>query len=408
MNKNQTLTQKTGTKKVLRYAHPFFTTTPINQRESVAGVGNRMTDYIKTQLEPIPKPVGDSIMLLADIIGDAGAEEIKNFGAIRFHAAGDSGMESGDSEEMVVDVMAKDYDLTKQPAELPAFFFHLGDVNYYNNTAEGYQAQFYVPYKPYPGKIIAIPGNHDGELFKYNGKSTGQKTTLEAFMSNFCQSKTGVPQEAAGSVYREMVSQPGVYWYLNAPFVDIVGLYSNVAENPGYISGPTIGTSQKDWLTKTLTAINASRIPGEKRKALIIASHHPPLSSGHHSGSTEMLDDIDDSCTQAGIMPDAFFSAHAHNLQCYTRYLSFGGKDIQIPFIVDGGAGRTIQPVPAADGLKVKDNTKIVSYHTFDKSSYSYGYMDITVTVDHLSIKITAIDKTGGLSVFNTINVKIN
>jgi len=224
-------------------------------------------------------------------------------------------------------------------------------------------------------------------------------------MENFCQPVTGVPS-AAGTIYREMISQPGVYWHLDSPFVDIIGLYSNVAENPGYISGPAIGYSQKEWLTKTLKNIQSLRAGG-KRKALLIATHHPPLSSGHHSSSTEMLDDIDDSCRQAGIMPDAFLSAHAHNLQCYTRYVNIGGKTAKIPYVVCGGGGRTIQHVPAADGSRVIDQTKVQSYHTFDKSAYSYGYMNVTATPAKLTIDIYAVQEPGVKVLFNVIEVDI-
>jgi Calcineurin-like phosphoesterase len=91
----------------------------------------------------------------------------------------------------------------------------------------------------------------------------------------------------------------------------IVGLYSNSAENPGFISGPVPGQKQKQWLVQTLKSLKATRDSGS-RKALLFATHHPPYSSGGHSGSTEMLDDIDDACKQADIMPDAFFSGHAH------------------------------------------------------------------------------------------------
>jgi hypothetical protein len=307
-------------------------------------------------------------------------------------------------QQVVADAMTADYNIA-QPTLSPAFFFHLGDVDYYDNTDQGYHAQFYEPYKNYPGKIIAIPGNHDGEIFKYNGASTGQTTTLEEFQANFCQSKTGVPT-AAATIYREMISQPGVYWYLNTPFIDIIGLYSNMAENPGYISGPTIGTKQKDWLTQTLKTISAARGTGE-RKALLIATHHPPLSTGSHSSSTEMLIDIDDSCTQAGIMPDAFFSGHSHNIQTYTRYITFGGKNLNIPFIVCGGGGRQIQPVPSADGAKSTDTTTISSSHTFDKSISAYGYSTITVTETKLTIIITTVDNTGKKNLFDTINVEL-
>jgi len=398
-------TQKNATDKVLRFAHPFYTNLHVSQRPVVNGVGTRMTDYIKTQLEPIPNPIRDPTMMLSEIIGDAGVAEIKLAGAIRFQSVGDTGMETGNTEQMVADVMSMDYDPSK-PGSSPAFFFHLGDVNYYDNTDTGYHAQFYEPYKTYPGKIIAIPGNHDGELFKYDGSSTGQKVTLGAFQENFCQPKAGVPP-AAGTIYREMISQPAVYWYLNAPFIDIIGLYSNVAENPGYISGPAIGSSQKNWLTKTLKDIQAARQPGTNRKALLIATHHPPLSSGHHSSSTEMLNDIDDSCTQADIMPDAFLSAHAHNLQCYTRYVTVGSKALKIPYIVCGGGGRTIQQVPAADGARVNDDTKIPSYHTFDKSSCSYGYLDIFSTSNKLTIDVYEVKDSSTKKPLSKIEVDL-
>jgi hypothetical protein len=82
-----------------------------------------------------------------------------------FHAFGDSGNTSSDIQEIIAGVMAGDYH-PHDPGGSPCFLFHLGDVIYYDNSDRGYQSQFYVPYKKYPGKIIAIPGNHDGELFK--------------------------------------------------------------------------------------------------------------------------------------------------------------------------------------------------------------------------------------------------
>lgn len=403
MKKSLTITQKTSTNEVLRFAHPFYTNIPAGQRAPVGDIGVRMTDYIKTQLEPIPQPIREPTMMLSEIIGNAGVAEIEQAGMLRFHSVGDTGMETGNSEQMIADTMTADYNISN-PASSPAFFFHLGDVIYYDNTDKGYHAQFYQPYKTYPGKIIAIPGNHDGELFKYDGTSTGQKVTLGAFQENFCQPKTGVPP-AAGTIYREMISQPAVYWYLNAPFIDIIGLYSNVAENPGYISAPSIGNTQKDWLTKTLTNIKAARANG-KRKALLIATHHPPLSTGSHSSSTEMLIDIDDSCTKANIMPDAFLAAHSHNIQCYTRYLSFSGKDIQIPYVVCGGGGRMIGHVPAATGAKVDDPTAVKSYHTFDKSANSFGYLYITVSAAKLTIEVFTVTKNQK-SLFDTITVNL-
>jgi hypothetical protein len=397
-------TEKNSTGEVLRFAHPFFTPTPIAERPQIEGLGNRMTDYVKTQLEPIPDPIRDPTMMLAEVIGVAGVTEVEQAGKLLFHAVGDTGTNGSEIQKTIADAMTADYN-TAQPEESPAFFFHLGDVDYYKNTDEGYHEQFYEAYRTYPGKIIAIPGNHDGELFKYDGTSTGQTETLAEFQKNFCQPKTGIPS-AAGTIYREMISQPGVYWYLNAPFIDIIGLYSNVAENPGYISGDSIGTKQKDWLTQTLKNINTARSNGV-RKALLIATHHPPFSTGSHSSSTEMLIDIDDSCTQAGIMPDAVLSAHSHNLQCYTRYVTFNGKNLQIPYIVCGGGGRPVQPVSSANGEKVADKTAIPSSHSFDRSIKSYGYSTITVNKEKLSIVVTTVAEDGTKNLFDTINVPL-
>jgi len=405
MKKKLSGTTKSSPAEVLRFAHPFYTVTPIGERPTIKNVGSRMTDYIKTQLQPIPKPTREPTMFLSDIIGNAGVSEIEAAKSITFHAVGDTGTETGNMQQMVADSMSADYNVA-HPSASPAFFFHLGDVNYYDNTDKGYHAQFYEPYKTYPGKIIAIPGNHDGELFKWDGSSVGQKVTLGAFRENFCQLKTGIPPPA-GTIYREMINQPGVYWYLNAPFVDVIGLYSNMAENPGYISASSIGYSQKKWLTNTLTKIHKARKTNE-RKALIIATHHPPLSNGHHGSSTEMLIDIDDSCAKAGIMPDVFLSAHAHNIQCYSRYVTFGGKELMIPFIVCGSGGRQIQNVRAADGKKVTDETALASYHTFDKCLNDYGFLAVTVAKRTVTINGYQVKAPGIKTLFNSIQVNLN
>lgn len=385
----------------LRFAHPFITNVPIDKRKSIPGIGVRMTDHIKKKLEQIPKPKREPTMQLSEVIGKAGVTEIEKAKSITFHAVGDTGHETSPMPELVAEAMATEYNVAK-PERSPAFFCHLGDVVYYENTDKGYHSQFYAPYKNYPGKIIAIPGNHDGELFKFDGTSTGQKKTLEAFEKNFCQNKAGVPT-AAGTIFREMISQPAVYWVLHTPFADLVGLYSNVAENPGYISTPEIGDSQKKWLVKTLTDINKNRQQG-KSKALIIAVHHPPISGGGgHGSSTEMLGDIDDACNKAGVMPDAVLAAHAHNYQRFTRYVSFNGKNLEIPFVVCGAGGRGKTKVSKADKKKNGD-------HVFEKSMMTYGFLTVTASEKTLAITFNEVDDAGKKKVSDkvTVNLKTN
>jgi hypothetical protein len=43
-----------------------------------------MLDHIEDRLEPVPKPKGDSVMLLSDVIGKTGAQEIAAAGRISF------------------------------------------------------------------------------------------------------------------------------------------------------------------------------------------------------------------------------------------------------------------------------------------------------------------------------------
>jgi hypothetical protein len=351
----------------LRFAHPFFTTTPVARRKAVPGVGTSLIDHIEGKLQKVPPVKGKSVMQLADVIGVQASQEIQASGAISFHSVGDTGKSANSPQGDVAEAMATDFD-TSRPTASPAFFFHLGDVIYGPGKDNAYRGEFYEPYVHYPGKIIAIPGNHDGEVFP----KTDPKT-LEAFQANFCAPSQKVPP-IAGTIFRQTMNQPGVYWYLNAPFVDIVALYSNAAENPGFISGAIPGQTQKNWLIQTLKTIAAQRQAGP-RKALVMATHHPPFTAGGHSPSTLMLADIDSACTQAKLMPDMYLAGHAHSYQRYTREMNFNGKALQIPYIVAGTGGINDQAILPGNGVKTGD-------HIFVKSLKGYGYLLIHAQED--------------------------
>lgn len=362
----------------LRFAHPFFTTTPAASRTAVPGVGKQLLDHIKGKLEPIPAPTRTPLFTLADIIGKQGANDIAQAGSISFHTVGDTGRGANSPQGAVAEAMAKDFNIS-QPESSPAFFFHLGDVIYGPNKDQNYRTEFYEPYVHYPGKIVAIAGNHDGEVFQKTDPAS-----LRAFLENLCAPSQKVPA-IAGTIFRETMNQPGVYYLLDAPFVQIVAMYSNAAENPGFISGDIPGDAQKTWLLNTLKSIATARKNGT-RKALVFATHHPPFTAGGHSPSTEMLAEIDSICQQAGIMPDMYLSGHAHSYQRYTRDVSFGGRTMEIPYVVAGTGGIGDQAVEDATGQKTGD-------HTFVKSFKGFGYM--LISVDSTTIKSTmfAVDK---------------
>jgi Calcineurin-like phosphoesterase len=361
----------------LRFAHPYFTKTPPETRPEIPGHGKRMLDYIQGTLRAVPPTKGNGQMTLSDVIGQAGADAVAATNQITIHIAGDTGVPETDHETnqvIVTDEMAKDYAPAK-PGLCPAFFLHLGDV-IYGSSPDAYLSQFYRPYMHYPGKIVAIPGNHDGDL----------DTKFADFQKYFCAPSQSIPP-IAGSIFRQTMNQPGVYWWLDAPFVQIIGLYSNSAENPGFISGNKPGPQQKKWLITTLKSIKAARDKGA-RKALFFATHHPPYSSGGHSGSALMLQDIDDACKQAGIMPDAFFSGHAHSIQRYTRTVQLNGKKFSIPYIVSGCAGHGGQPLATA-GTAASGDVK------YEFGYEGWGYTTAQITAKTVTITSYGVDPKG-------------
>src|SRR5262249_46103162 len=142
---------------------------------------------------------------------------------------------------------------------------------------------------------------------------------------------------------------------LDAPYVRVIGLFSNSLEDPGLISsqgGHWAGVPdfQLDFLTAQLKRIKQEKYSG----AVLLATHHPPFSyspppnmggGGNHSSSSAMLRDIDEICKREGVHPHAFLAAHAHNYQRYTRIVEFAGKDLDVPFIVCGDGGHNVNPL---------------------------------------------------------------
>src|SRR5262249_46348736 len=146
--------------------------------------------------------------------------------------------------------------------------------------------------------------------------------SLQAFLDNFCAARAAVPSIASEvGIFRETMTQPGVYWLLKAPFLNLIGLYSNVAEGPGDLRGANRDNKQIKFLQATLADLKRAQDQGDHR-ALVIATHHPPFSEGGHSGSVLMLQQIDQACTAAGIVPHALLAGHTHTYQRYTRTIS--------------------------------------------------------------------------------------
>jgi hypothetical protein len=334
-------------------------------------------------LEPVPYPLlnaTEPILTLEQVYGSAGAAKmraIQNAGRIVFHSVGDTGSVKGPTtESLVADKMVSDFE-EANPADVPSFFYHLGDVVYYFGESAYYYDQFYEPYRDYPGPIVAIPGNHDGVV--YTGDA---EPTLDAFLRNFC---TTAPAQSpdSGGLLRTTMIQPAVYFTFEAPFVRILGLYSNVLEDPGVISSEdgtnsVLDDRQISFLQTALARTKTDNFTG----AIIIAVHHPAFTGGsQHGGSPRMLQDIDSACQNAGVWPHAVFSGHAHNYQRYTRTVN----NMQIPFLVAGSGGHS--PLSAMRGTyrtpyKIDDSLTLENYDATD-----YGYLRVIVNASTLRIE---------------------
>src|SRR5262249_27241375 len=141
-------------------------------------------------------------------------DAINKAGRIVFHAVGDSGasdVRKYRSELRVSDQVTDDCH-TAPTEDRPAFFFHLGDVVYNFGEAKYYFDQFYEPYRNYPGPIFALAGNHDSFVVPDTAPAN---EPLKTFARNFCSEHSVVTPEA-GSLHRTAMTQPGVYFTLDA------------------------------------------------------------------------------------------------------------------------------------------------------------------------------------------------
>ncbi len=339
-----------------------------------------------TLLQAVPTPRGgatEPVVTLAEVLGDAGpaaVSKIQASGQIVFHSAGDTGNTTGPSTiTKVADKMVSDFD-EADPADVPSFFFHLGDVVY--NFGEGayYYDQFYDPYRQYAAPIMAIAGNHDGEVYK-----TDPAPTLEAFLRNFCAATPAVSTDAGG-LSRTAQIQPGVFYTFDAPFVRILALYSNVLEDPGVISSQgnsasPVSDAQLAYLTAALQRAKNENYAG----AVIIAVHHPPFTYGSaHSGSPLLLQDIDNAATKAGFWPHAVLSGHAHNYQRFTRQVG----QTQIPYLVAGCGGHGLSPLQSGSNGAIRTPITVSSTLTFESyDGTDYGYLRVIATAETLTIE---------------------
>jgi Calcineurin-like phosphoesterase len=388
----------------------------LNPKDVYADAGINATPVTEAIPAPWKTPAEIS---LGDVLGSTAIQQIQAAGQIVFHSLGDSGGIKEPSHQFAVaDGMTQQLQGETYATGIPAFCYHLGDVVYFFGQERYYYDQFYDPYRDYDGPIFAIPGNHDGAMFP----KEVAKYSLEAFYNNFC-SKTPGRDPSAKGFSRTTMTQPGVYFTLNAPIVKIIGLYSNTGESVGVLSGGAAGNAQLDFLNQELkTAAAARATKGSAPFALIIAVHHPPFTvSNEHFPSPGMLAQIDQACQQANIWPDLVLSGHAHLYERYTRtlpptYTKMPDKNPrQIPYVVAGNGGYLnlsatltgkggADPQPGVAGTDGKGNPLTLNVY----NNTTYGFLRLTVSPASILLESFGVNETTGkTSTIDTFTVDL-
>ena len=344
----------------------------------------------KEDVQKVPPPrLNPPRLDLAGVLGPDILKPILDAKRLSFHAVGDTGAAKVNrSQKMataiaheagVADLMAED--VAKGGDKAPAFFFHLGDIVYNFGEGQYYYDQFYEPFRNYDRPIFAIPGNHDGMVFG-SSPDTPEAKSLEAFLRNFCAEAPGVAEDAGG-LMRSTMNQPGVYFTLDAPFVSIIGLYTNVIDGPGVLSTqnghyPDAGEEQLEFLKSELKRLQPEREAGER--AVIVACHHPPASVSEHPGSAGLDDDLKSAFEDAGLLPDAVLSGHAHLYQRYTRKVD--GREI--PYVVAGAGGFSA----THPWTKVTAPLTQGEYTLVAQPIVAFGYLTVTVDMNAKQLTI--------------------
>jgi acid phosphatase type 7 len=324
-----------------------FDTDPAQTARTMAeSAGGRWNGVARRARNPaqhfhdLPNPTGSFPfhLKLEDILGTDAIQEIVVAGRMVFHAIGDTGQKShgAAAQEAVAEHIAAQ----ARPSlglDRARFAYHLGDVVYFKGERDGYEPQFYEPYKNYAAPIFAIAGNHDGDV-------PDGDTPLQGFMEHFCSTQAS-HSPWAGESPRTAMTQPHCYWTLLTPFARIIGLYSNVT---GQLDRNN--TRQFDWLVDQLQHADTDRF-------VIVAVHHPAYSRDTAHGGYRAIDDaLDAAFRKADRWPHLVLAGHVHNYQRFERNLATEFQQNRtLTYCIAGGSGYAgfdgLHKVAPADAL---------------------------------------------------------
>jgi hypothetical protein len=322
------------------------------------------------RFEPLPDPLGPPPYHFAlETVLPGVTQKAQQLGKIIFHTCGDTGgIKHPQYQQGAAEAMKKDLLLPDDQA--PSFFYHLGDVVYFNGQIEDYYDQFYEPYDHYTAPIIAIPGNHDGDPIN------SSQTSLDGWVRYFMSATPQINPDSRDAP-RVTLSLPNVYFTLELPFATIIGMYTNVPEHG------SIDSVQQQWLTNEFAT-------APQDKALLVALHHPIYSfDDHHSGSPRMADALQHAINDSRRLPNLVLTAHVHNYQRIEKQIL---AHAATPFLVIGHGGYWHMHGINADVGAVDDDTgaKLIA-----AEHKRHGYVTLTIDAETISGTMTLTDPAG-------------
>ena len=341
-----------------------------------------------------------NLSLSMDVILPEEAKTSRDAESLVFHALGDTGGINGDYvQKAISDEMDKQISAAMQGNKLaPAFYYHLGDVVYFNGESNLYAGQFYEPYQNYHASIFAIAGNHDGDTHTRPGDPVDTEPSLFGFMRNFCDTTS-----QHDSPYRPTMTQPYVYWTYETPFATIVGLYSNV---DGTLDAR--GTSEQlQWFQQQMASAPSD-------KALVVAVHHPPYSlDSVHGGYPDIGIALDRVIQATGRIPTIVLSGHVHSYQRFERDLN----PQKVPYVIAGAGGydttsralHKIEKNQAGNPLPLNFQTTRQDLKLMSYNDQEPGFLRITIDAKKKTLTsdyfIVPFDGISPEKLFDTVTV---
>ena len=324
-----------NTAKPAKSVHTAKTVQTVKHTESIPSLLTRMNAVGKprrvtgdpvavlkpnTRFIPVPKAPPALLKVPFSLFDPSASAAATAAGKLVFHCVGDTGGIHGTATEEAIAVAMEQQIAAAGSEGAASFFYNLGDVIYFNGQSTLYKTEFYEPYQYYPKLIFAVPGNHDGDTFVYKGDAPDTEPSLFGFMENFCAA-----QPVMVTAYRMTMTQPYCYWTLDAPFVTIIGLYSNVE-----------GSLDARGRMDQQHYLNTQMAAADPKKKLLVTVHHPLYSlDSVHGGTPDILNALDQAIESSGRTPDAVLSGHVHNYQRFSRVV--GTR--KIPYVVAGAGG---------------------------------------------------------------------